>query len=155
MCFFEKLFPKVWWTLLQMDLLQKLESKTLKVNQLTLHIKKYHTECNSILKVIEHVEVELCFSSQWGLFFQSIRFRNTCTCDDFDTHPLGCETWGTDIEECCIGFIGHCFSLWTELQFFISYWYIHALKWILHTVYVDDKYYKNQYMYKLIGKKIR
>lgn len=58
MCFFEKLFPKVWWTLLQRDLLQKLESKTL-VNQLTLHIKKYHAECNSILKVIEHVEVEL------------------------------------------------------------------------------------------------
>lgn len=65
--------------------------------------------------------------------------------DGFDTHPLGCETWGTDIEECCIGFIGHCFSLRTELKFY-CYWYIHALKWnIRRTVCVDDKYYINHY----------
>lgn len=44
---------------------QNLKSKP--VN--TAHNKKYHAECNSILKVIEHVEVELCFSSKWGLFF--------------------------------------------------------------------------------------
>lgn len=71
--------------------------------------------------------------------------------DGFDTYPLGRETWGTDIEECCIGFIGHCFSLRTELKFY-CYWYIHALKWnIRRTVCVDDKYHINHITH--VGKK--